>query len=205
MILYLSSKKFGKDIGFLKEWIKEHNNKLLLIFNALDAKEKEKINSNISEDIELLEKIGFSVEVVDLKKYFGNYEKLKQDLKKCSTYCVIGGNVFVLRQAMKYSGFDKFLHEITSEDFLYIGYSAGSCVLSNNLDVFDIVDEAINFYKKEDIIYEGLGLINYVFVPHYKSDYHKVELIDAVIEKCHKNDIKYNALKDGEVIIEKLS
>ena len=27
MILYLSSKKFGEDISFLKKWIKENDNK----------------------------------------------------------------------------------------------------------------------------------------------------------------------------------
>ena len=42
MILYLSSQKFGTDTTFLKEWIIEHDNKLLLIFNALDAKRSRK-------------------------------------------------------------------------------------------------------------------------------------------------------------------
>ncbi len=37
MILYLSSQKFGNDSTYLKNWIKEHSNKILLIFNALDA------------------------------------------------------------------------------------------------------------------------------------------------------------------------
>lgn len=49
----------------------------------------------------------------------------------------MGGNVFVLRQSMKHSGFDIFLKEISNDDnYLYIGYSAGSCVLSKRLDIF---------------------------------------------------------------------
>ena len=74
MILYLSSQKFGTDTTFLKEWIIEHDNKLLLIFNALDAKGKEKINNNVNDDINLLEQIGFEVKVLDLKDYFDNQE-----------------------------------------------------------------------------------------------------------------------------------
>ena len=38
MILYLSSKKFGNNEKFLKDWINNHNNKILLISNALDDK-----------------------------------------------------------------------------------------------------------------------------------------------------------------------
>ena len=69
MILYLSSQKFGKETTFLKEWIKKHNKKILLIFNALDAKGKEKIDNNIKEDKSLLEEIGFEVTIIDLKDY----------------------------------------------------------------------------------------------------------------------------------------
>ena len=205
MLLYLSSQKFGNDVTVLKEWIKEHNNKILLIFNAMDAKNQEKINNNIEEDIMLLETIGFEVKVVDLKDYFGKKERLKQDFKEYNAYCIMGGNVFVLRQAMYYSGLDDYLKEISLDnDCLYIGYSAGSCVMSNNLKILDIVDEPISFYNNNEIIYTGIGLIDYVIVTHYKSAYHKVNLIDDVVEKCKKESITYKVIKDGEVIIENL-
>lgn len=75
---------------------------------------------------------------------------------------------------MKHSGFDIFLKEISNDDnYLYIGYSAGSCVLSKRLDIFKNVDEPINYYNKDEIIYDGINLIDYVFIPHYKSNYHK--------------------------------
>lgn len=138
MVLYLSSNKFGNKIDYLKDWIKNHNHKILLIFNALDAKGYEKINENIKEDKKLLEEIGFDVTVIDLKEYFDNYEKLKKDFKNYKAYCVMGGNVFVLRQAMKYSGFDNYLKEMANKDHLYISYSARSCVLSPNLKMYDI-------------------------------------------------------------------
>ena len=111
MILYLSSQKFGTDTTFLKEWIIEHGNKILLIFNALDAKGQEKIDNNVNDDISLLEQIGFKVKVLDLKDYFDNQEKLKKICLGYNSFCVMGGNVFVLRQAMKYSGFDTILEE----------------------------------------------------------------------------------------------
>ena len=203
MVLYLSSQKFGKDEFYLKEWINNHNNKILLIFNAMDAKGKEKINNNIKEDVSLLEKIGFDVNVIDLKEYFDKYAKLKQICKNYHAFCVMGGNVFVLRQAMKYSGFDVFLKEINADDdYLYIGYSAGCCVLSEQLDILKTVDEPIDFYNKGEIIYDGIGLISYTFIPHYKSNYHKAHLIDEIVNKCKNEKINYKAFKDGEVTIE---
>jgi dipeptidase E len=205
VILYLSSQKFGTDTTFLKEWIIEHDNKLLLIFNALDAKGQEKIDNNVNDDISLLEQIGFEVKVLDLKEYFDNQEELKQICQKYNSFCVMGGNVFVLRQAMKYSGFDTILEEKKNDmNCLYIGYSSGCCVLSKDISIYKDVDEPISFYKQDEIIYDGTGFIDYVFVPHYKSNYHKVHLIDELVDLCQKNRIEYKALTDGEVSVEKI-
>lgn len=72
--------------------------------------------------------------------------------------------------------------------------------------ILDEVDEPICFYEKDDIVYEGLGLIDYAFIPHYKAFYyHKVDLIDKVVQKCQNENIKYKAVKDGEVIIEMIA
>lgn len=202
MLLYLSSNKFGQDTEFLQEWIKKHNNKLLLIINALDAKDEAKIKNVIQEDLALLEEIGFEVKIIDLKYYFNKAEELKKDFSNYNTYCVVGGNVFILRQAMKLSGLDEFLKRLSSNDnYLYIGYSAGSCVLANDLRILDRVDESIAFYDSNNVIYEGLGLIDFIFIPHYKSNYHKVHLIDEIVHVCEKENIKFKAVKDGEVII----
>ena len=205
MVLYLSSQKLGEKTEYLREWIKEHNNKILLIYNALDAKGTEKINNNVKDDIFLLEQIGFKIDILDLKKYFDEKDKLEEIINNYSSICVMGGNVFVLRQAMKYSGLDEIIKKFINRDFLYIGYSAGCSVLSKDLDVFRNVDDPIVFYDRNRIIHNGLGLIDYVFIPHYKSNYHKVHLIDEVVAKCKKEKIDYKALTDGEVIIEKIN
>lgn len=203
MLLYLSSQKFGDKTEILKKWINEHDNKILLVFNALDAKGEEKIKTNVIEDKKLLEKIGFEVEILDLKEYFNSNEKLKEKIINYNACCLMGGNVFVLRQAIKYSGFDKILQEkATSKEFLCIGYSAGSCVLGKDLKIFEPVDNPISFYNKDDIIYEGIGFIDYIFIPHYKSEYHKVHLIEEVVDKCKRENKDHRAVRDGEVIIE---
>lgn len=142
---------------------------------------------------------------MDLRDYFGKYNELKVELSKYTACCVMGGNVFVLRKAMELSGFDVFLKENKSNDnYLYIGYSAGSCVLSQNLEQLNIVDEPIKFYDEQNVNYKGLGFIDYIFIPHYKSNYHKIEFINNLVEKCKKENIKYKAIQDGEVLIERI-
>lgn len=205
MLCYLSSQQFGNEITILQNWIQTHDNKILLIFNALDAKGEEKILFNTKEDKKLLEKIGFDVTVMNLRDYFGKPKKLENEFLNYPAYCVMGGNVFVLRQAMKYSGFDTFLKQISSNpNYLYIGYSAGSCVLSNDLKELAIADEPLSFYEGTEVFYDGIGLIPYLFIPHYQSCYHKSYLIDQVVETCKKKNIKFQAVKDGEVIVEEL-
>ena len=181
MLLYLSSQKLGNRVDVLKKWIKEHDNKILLIFNALDAKGQDVINKNVLEDKKLLEEIGFDVSICDLKNYFDCPEKLRADFTQYHAFCVMGGNVFLLRQAMKYSGFDQFLKGISSSDYLYIGYSAGSVILSKDLSGFRGIDDEVFYRSKADLLYEGLSLIDYLFIPHYQSNYRKVELIHNLV------------------------
>lgn len=74
------------------------------------------------------------------------------------------GNVFLLRQAMKYSGFNQFLKGVSSSDYLYIGYSAGSVILSKDLKGFRGIDDEVFYRSKADLLYEGLSLIDYLFL-----------------------------------------
>ena len=74
-----------------------------------------------------------------VREYFGKEEKLRQELEKEQAFFVIGGNTFTLRMAMKYSGFDNYLKEISNNDkYLYAGYSAGICVLAPKLNGLDL-------------------------------------------------------------------
>lgn len=208
MDLYLSSYKLGNKTTYLKKWIEEkNNNKILLIKNARDAKEQNNQEKDvINQDKKMLEQIGFDVTILDLKKFFYKSTDLKKFINNnYKAFCVIGGNVFVLRQAMKLSGFDLYLKEnCKNNDLLYIGYSAGSCVLASSLKGLELVDEEINPYNSNVIIYDGIKLIDYSIAPHYKSNHKESKLIDGLVEFFENNKIKYKAIKDGEVIIEKI-
>ena len=202
MKLYLSSYKVGNKTEVLKNWQKRNGNRIIFIANSRDHK-KETIEKQetIQGYIDELKEIGFDITRIDLREYFGKTQKLKEDLEGFNACYVIGGNTYVLRLAMKYSGFDKYIIEKKNDNFLYAGFSAGICVLSPSLYGLDIVDEPINPYNKDKVDYSGLNVLDFVPVPHYKSNHPESKLVDKIVELFNKEGIKYKTLKDGEVII----
>lgn len=116
-----------------------------------------------------------------------------------------GGNAFVLRRAFKESGMDKWLiGKKEDNEFVYAGYSAGVCVLSPSLKGLETVDDPVMVaegYLRETI-WEGLALIDFAFAPHFESPGHpETELVNSLVEFYKKEEIKYKALHDGEVIV----
>lgn len=202
MKLYLSSYKLGNDVSYLKKWIKQNDNKILMISNAhdiepFDEEEKEKLKYNIK----VLEQVGFKVELLDLRNYFEDNTKLLEDVKGYNAYFVRGGNAFVLRKAYELSGFDRFLiNNKDNDNILYIGESAGCCVLGETLKGVDIEDEPINVYNEDEVMYEGVGLIDFSPLPHYKSDFIDQKIIDDTIKYMKAHNIAYKTIKDGDVI-----
>ena len=205
MKYYLSSYKFGNDIKKLKLMMPE-NCKIGHINNARDhtAADPEKRIKSQAEEISVLNELGFIAEPIDLKDYFNDGENLRKKLDTLGGSWVAGGNTFVLRQAMKLSGFDVIIKEFSKKsDFLYAGYSAGVCVLSKSLRSLFIVDKPYDFPYLEikETIWEGLGFFDYDFMPHYDSDHPESMDIGKTIEYCIENKILFKAIKDGEVII----
>lgn len=206
MKLYLSSYKLGNRTEELRKWITKYNNKICLIPNATDAyPETHEKQVSIHSDIQELEDLGFDVTLLSLKDYFGKEKELFKKLKEVNAFYVIGGNVFTLRQAMYLSGFDMFINSIKkASNYLYVAYSAGICVLANDLHGLDVCDDPyINAYNI-NTIWNGLGFFDYLFLPHYKSQHKETTRIDDCVEHCKIKHIKYKTLKDGEVIIESI-
>ena len=203
MKLYLSSEGLGNKQYILEKQKNNNENKILVIPNSKDYVDEETRKNKIEDKTKCLADMGFEIKILDLREYFNREQALINDIKKYRCFYVMGGNVFVLRQAMKLSGFDKYIKEISNkEGYLYIGYSAGCCVLSPTLKCLDLVDKPINPYNNEPVIYDGINLIDYVFVPHYKSNHKESEKIDEIVMKLEKNKIKYKTFYDGDVIIE---
>ena len=196
--------EYQYNIELLKEWVK-NNNKMLVIPNALDVfEDSERITNGILDKCKDLQELGFETQLLDLRNYFNKEDELRHYLQDYNSFYVLGGNVFVLRQAMKLSGFDNYLNDISKLDnYLYAGFSAGICVLAKDLHGIHLVDDPnIDPYNFGEIIWEGIGLLNYLPVPHYNTPNHpESEKMYDVVDYLKMNNLDYKTLKDGEVII----
>lgn len=202
MKLYLSSYHLGnKAEEFAKMF--GANKKVAVIANAMDIVDPEMRREKTQGNLEEMATLGLLPSELDLRDYFGQSEKLGNKLDEYGGVWVRGGNTFVLRRAMKYSGMDEYLREKIKSEFVYGGYSAGICVLVPDMRGLDIVDDPKNVpigYEPETI-WEGVGLVDKMIVPHYKSDHPESYMVDKSVEWLESNKIPYETLRDGEVII----
>ena len=205
MKFYLSSFMFGHEVEKLKSLLPPES-KIGHINNSQDSGDTvpEMMPKGQKQEIEQLIRLGFNAESLDLRNYFGKENKLREKLTHLDGVWVSGGNTFVLRQAMRLSGFDILFDELRSRnDFLYAGYSAGICILCDSLKYIQHVDDP-DFFPYQSIkkaIWEGLHVFNYGLLPHYHSNHHESAAIELDVQACIENKWLFKALKDGDVII----
>lgn len=207
MKYYLSSYKLGNEADKLKAFIQQTSGTIGYVPNALDFSraDPKRRKTHITGDMDAIRALGADVEELDLRNYFGKADELRTKLQRLGGLFVSGGNVFVLRQAMKLSGLDNLLPEIKDRNnFVYAGYSAGVCVLSPTLRTYAQVDDATDlpYPQQREQIWEGLGMLDFVFEPHYDSpDHPETQKINDEINYCIENKILFKAYRDGEVLI----
>ena len=205
MKLYASSFRIGSDRDAFRALFPPHP-RVAVIRNSLDFSDDiERLEAGRRREFDDLQSLGFTPEDFDLRDYFSSTSTLATAIKRYDGVWVVGGNAFILRRAMNQSGFDSCLWSIAThgDDFVYAGYSAGSCVLSPTLRGIDLVDPpnvVPSGYAMEPT-WEGLGLLEYSIAPHYRSDHPESEAIETVVAYFEQHGIPYRALRDGEAII----
>jgi dipeptidase E len=161
--------------------------------------------SGVGNELADLAGLGFDAIELDLRDYFGREQRLRRDLGGTCLAWLWGGNVFMLRYALFRSGGDVIFRDLLAADALvYAGYSAGPCVLSPSLRGLEAVDDAgavTRVYGAEPV-WDGLGLLNEAFVPHYRSPGHpETAAIEHVVARYRAEGTAYRALRDGQALL----
>jgi dipeptidase E len=204
MRLYLSSYKFGNKSEYFFDLIKDKNSKIAIIANSADLYSAIDVEDRVNQDISFFDENSYTAEQLDLREYFGKEDELEEAMQEYGAVWVRGANVFVLRRAFEYSGFDNIIKKRLNEDsIVYGGYSAGACVMGDTLHGLELCDDAytVPFGYEEEVIWEGLGILPYAIVPHYDSDHPESGFIDEVVTYLYENDIPHEKLRDGEAIV----
>ncbi len=202
MRLFLSSENLG---NYPQEFLEllGPNKKLSFVENAKDDWNINDRKAKVDTHLEQFESQGFKVFELDLRDYFGKPKEMEEVLSECGGIFLAGGNTFILTRALRYSGADKLLYDMVRKNEIALGgSSAGSIIATPSLHGSELGDHpevTPPGYKKE-VIWDGLDLVNYYIVPHYKSDWFGIEA-EAMLDYFKQNDMPYRALMDGQAIL----
>jgi dipeptidase E len=183
----------------------EDDRRAVVIANALDDAPADVRRSGADRELAALAGLGFDPVELDLRDYFGQDQRLRQDLGAIALAWLRGGNVFMLRYALYRSGGDAALRDLLAADALvYAGYSAAGCVLSPSLRGLELVDDAdaVSRVYGAQPVWDGLALLNEAFVPHYKSQGHpETAAMELVVARHRAEAVAYRTLHDGQALL----
>lgn len=204
MKLYLSSYRLGSRFGELRRELRG-NAKVAVVSNALDYISRDKRAGYRGFNVTAaFRESGLDAFDLDLRLFFNRAEELDSLLGDTRLVWAVGGNSFILRRALRQSGLDGILIQRVGEgSLIYGGWSAGACVAGSSLRGVHVMDDpplAPDGYDPE-IIWDGLGLVDFVIVPHVWSLHPETLVASAAVRWLRREKLPFKALRDGEVII----
>lgn len=207
MRLYLASHRTGDSYPELVR-MAGPGARVGVISNAVDfvpTADREAYARKVFDPIADFRARGLDAYDLDLRAYFRRPKALLAELERTRMVWAVGGNAFLLRRAMRQSGFDAIAPGlIWAERLVYGGWSAGACVAAPSLRGLEHMDDptvlAANYDPEP--VWEGLGLIDAAIVPHWRSDHAEAEAADACAEWMTANGVPHRTLRDGDVLIQ---
>lgn len=123
----------------------------------------EKVNFFVNAGKKALKKLG--MEVMELEILTASTEQTKQTVIEADIIYVAGGNTFFLLDVLRKTGVDKLIIEQINSGKPYIGESAGSMILSTNIEYASLMDspKVAPGLNKD---YHALGITEFSIVPH---------------------------------------
>jgi dipeptidase E len=204
MRLYLSSFRLGASPEHLVALL-DPALPVAVIANAIDEDPDGRRPGGVRAEIEALNGLGLDAAELDLREYFQAPGEVAAALQLFGALWVRGGNAFVLRHSMRLSGADDAIRGLLARDALvYAGYSAGPCVLAPTLHGLELCDDpdAVPRLYDSAVVWDGLGVLDYAFVPHIDSPGHpETGLVAAVARRYRETGVAHRTLRDGQAII----
>jgi dipeptidase E len=204
MRLYLSSFRMGNHPEELVR-LAGDGARAAVVANACDGLPADARVAAVEREVVALTGLGMTAEEVDLREYVGDGARLGRDLAAYDVWWLRGGNVFVLRHAMRVSGADHVVVDALGGDaVVYAGYSAGSCVLAPSLRGLETCDDPteVTLLYDDEPTFDGLGVLDHAVVPHVQSpDHPESAALDAVAETYRSTGVPFVALRDGQALV----
>lgn len=206
MRLYLSSYRIGDRAGALLALL-GGGARAAIIGNALDLitpAARQQHRGEVYDPEAQFAALGIAAEDLDLRDYFGRPAELAPVLARYDLVWALGGNAFVLRRAMKQSGFDTIIADMLDRDeIVYGGFSAGAVIAAPTLAGIELMDDPAPVPAGYDpeTVWEGLGLVDFSIVPHYLSPHPESAAAQRAARHLAARRLPFRALRDGEVVV----
>lgn len=136
----------------------------------------EEVDFYVNDGRLALEKMGLIVDELEIST--ATREEIAEKLRKNDFIYVTGGNTFFLLQELKRTGADALITEQVKSGKIYIGESAGSVVLSPNIEYIKGMDDLTAASDLAD--FQSLGIVQIYPVPHH-TNFPFQEAADAII------------------------
>lgn len=202
--LYLSSFRLGDHPEHLLR-LAGDGAQVAVVANSVDGAPADIRREGVERELADLTGLGLRPHELDLRELSGP-DAVQAALEGVDAVWVRGGNTFVLRVELARSGADAVLAEAVRRDALvYAGYSAGGCVLAPSLRGLELVDPVEDVGRVRPgacVVWEGLGVLDRAFVPHWSSPGHpETEMIDDVVARYDADATPYWKLSDGQALV----
>jgi dipeptidase E len=174
-----------------------------IVVNALDHREPARAQWLESQATKL-GGLGFTVQELDLRRFFGTTDRIGETLEQFDVVWVNGGNAFILRKAMKQSGFDVAIVVLLERDrIVYSGFSAAAVIASSTLRALDRVSDPAEIPPGYDpaVVWDGLGILPFSLVVHFQSDHPESDAVGHEVEFYERHQMPYRTLRDGEAFV----
>ena len=125
----------------------------------------ESYKSYVGAGRKALEKLGLTVDDLEISK--ATAEEISIKLKQNDYIYITGGNTFYLLQELKRTGTEKLIIEEINSGKLYIGESAGSMIVSPNIEYAKGLDDCKKAADLES--FSALNIVDFYPLPHYTN------------------------------------
>ncbi len=191
--LFLSS-SFKDVSGLFPSFIGEEISGKKATFIPTAAKH-EKANFYVKSGKTALEKLGIVVEEVDVSS--DDVLEIKRAIETNDFIYISGGNTFFLLQELKKTGTDKIISEQINAGKPYIGESAGSIVVSPDIEYVKDMDNCMEALELTS--YDSLHAIEFYPLPHYTNFPFK-KIVEKII-KQYTSELALVPISNSQVIL----
>lgn len=155
----------------------------------------EKIKFYVGSAKKAFEKLGMIVDELELTKLTN--AEVAEKLRKNNYIYVSGGNTFFLLQELRKKGADKIIKEQIESGKIYIGESAGTMIVSPNIEYAKGLDDCK--VATELNTFSSLNIIDFYPLPHFGNFPFK-KAVEKTISK-YESELSLYPISNSQAIL----